>query len=167
MRSCSKKWIGGAPPSLGNEIRTGEGIRRPTARSTHQPRGSTSRVLSATRVSWSRVSPRGRFYKEAHMRRFFLYVSLMMGTAAGCGAGLEHLRARAAYDFNCPENQLSVAEVDSVTKSVSGCGKKGTFVERCTRLPFQGTECTWVLNSGAAQSPGEPATPQTSPAVSR
>lgn len=70
---------------------------------------------------------------------------------AGCGASLGQLRMRAAFDYGCQENQLSVIKIDNRTNGVTGCGKKGTYVESCTPKPFR-LECTWVLNSGGPAS---------------
>lgn len=97
------------------------------------------------------------------MRLFGIFGALVIVTAAGCGASLEQLRTRAAFDFSCPEPQLSVVDIDSRTKGVTGCGKKGTFVESCTPTPWKNLECTWVLNSSGAQGSGELTSPPPPP----
>lgn len=89
------------------------------------------------------------------MRLLSAVGALALVSAAGCGASLEQLRARAAFDFSCPEGQLSVVDIDSRTKGVTGCGRRGTFVESCTPKPWQGVECTWVLNSSGVPGSGD------------
>ncbi len=77
----------------------------------------------------------------------------MLVLLGGCGATLEQLQARAAFDLGCPKEQLSVVELDGQTRGVTGCGKKATYVESC-RSAMNGApvDCTWVLNSPQQQT---------------
>lgn len=38
------------------------------------------------------------------------------------------VRKQAAFDLQCPENQLSISKIDVRSFGVSGCGNRGTFV---------------------------------------
>lgn len=74
----------------------------------------------------------------------FLFPCLLLGLLA-CGATEEQLRARAAFDLQCPEGKLQLTQLDDRTQGVRGCDKQATYVESCHG---QGrTDCTWVLNS--------------------
>ena len=68
---------------------------------------------------------------------------------AGCGATEEQLRARAAFDLSCGQDQLTIVQIDDRTSGVRGCGQRATYVEQCAR-PSE--DCTWVLN-GNSKSP--------------
>ena len=64
-----------------------------------------------------------------------------------CGASAEQLQTRAAFDLNCPAQQISVIELDGRTRGVTGCGQRATYVESCDRVDGYGKHgCTWVLN---------------------
>lgn len=65
---------------------------------------------------------------------------------AGCGATQDQLIRRATFDLQCPQQNLSVVQIDSRTRGVSGCGQKAVYVESCTG-PGNNTDCTWVLNT--------------------
>lgn len=76
--------------------------------------------------------------------------TLLIGGLLACvnsAATPEQLRTRVAYDFDCPENQLALQQLDDRTYGVTGCGRRGTYVESCDgRKGDFGTKCTWVLN---------------------
>lgn len=67
----------------------------------------------------------------------------------GCGAGfrerfeaqeLPRLKERAAFDLQCPKEQLTTAELGSMaTQGVSGCGKRATYV--------QAPSGQWIMNT--------------------
>lgn len=64
---------------------------------------------------------------------------------AACHATEKQLRARAAFDLNCPEDQIQITKIDFRTRGVRACGEQATYVEAC-----QGSgqsSCTWVLNT--------------------
>lgn len=79
-------------------------------------------------------------------RSLFLSV-FFCATFGGCAASVSQLRARAAFDFQCAANSLTITRIDSDTMGVSGCGRRATYVSRCNGQPGQlGTTCTWVRN---------------------
>lgn len=61
----------------------------------------------------------------------------------------EQLRARAAHDFKCPEEQVKTVTIDDRTRSATGCGQQGTFIESCAVVNKYGEkeDSTWVFNS--------------------
>jgi hypothetical protein len=75
---------------------------------------------------------------------FLLAVFVM----SGCGADTDMLRTRAAYDFKCPQDRLTLVELNAgqavtgegATYGVEGCGHRGTYVQ-------PNGQGTWVLNS--------------------
>jgi len=74
-----------------------------------------------------------------------LAVSTFLVSACGAAAK-ERLVTRAAFDLNCPKEDLQVVVIDGRTRGVSGCGQRATYV--CTTV-VAGTHCTWVLNGDA------------------
>jgi hypothetical protein len=82
--------------------------------------------------------------------RILLFGSFVMGLA-GCGASLEQLHARAAFDLNCPEAQLQVVKIDQRTQGVRGCGRQATYVESCTDPMRSSGTCTWIMNTDSGQ----------------
>ena len=77
-----------------------------------------------------------------------LFVGMGLGIV-GCGATEDQLRARAAYDFQCKAADLEIVSIDDRTRGVSGCGRRSTYVESCSRVGDFGakSDCTWVENS--------------------
>jgi hypothetical protein len=75
--------------------------------------------------------------------------------AVGCGASPDQLRARAAFDMNCPGDRIQLVEIDDRTRGVTGCGQRATYVESCGwRDGYGGKhDCTWVLNTDAKARP--------------
>ena len=67
----------------------------------------------------------------------------------GCGATEDQLRARAAFDLSCGQDQLTIVEIDNRTSGVRGCGQHATYVEQCAQ---GNANCTWVLNSDSKPS---------------
>jgi hypothetical protein len=82
--------------------------------------------------------------------RIVVLGSVVMGLA-GCGASLEQLHARAAFDLNCPQEQLQIIKIDDPTQGVRGCGRQATYVENCTDPNRSSNTCTWIMNTGPAQ----------------
>jgi hypothetical protein len=67
----------------------------------------------------------------------------------GCGASNQQLQTRAAFDLQCPQEQVGIVEIDNRTRGAQGCGRKATYIEDCQPRPFQPMQCTWVMNSGS------------------
>jgi hypothetical protein len=88
------------------------------------------------------------------MKRWVVGLLLFSG-AAGCEPWYAKLQARAAFDLNCPVEQLEFVEIDLRTQGVAGCGQRATYVET-----YSGT---WVLNSDVRRGPGSP--PPVAPAI--
>jgi hypothetical protein len=64
-------------------------------------------------------------------------------------ATVDQLRARAAFDMDCPKAELKTTAIDERTRGVAGCGQRLTYVEQCDRVGQWGAKdnCTWVLNT--------------------
>jgi hypothetical protein len=61
----------------------------------------------------------------------------------------DHLKARAAFDFNCPEDQLTVTTLgDRNTAGVEGCGKRATY--------YNDNNDQWVLNTASGTPEAAP-----------
>ena len=87
----------------------------------------------------------------ARKRALFCYLtSACMITGCG-GANIDQLRTRAAFDFNCPADQVQFVPLDDRTQGVTGCGQRATYVESCGSHDGYGGkhDCTWVLNTDA------------------
>jgi hypothetical protein len=80
--------------------------------------------------------------------------------ASGCfavkgpEASLDALRARSAFDLNCPQEKLTIVTLtgqcgvsswNACTKGVSGCDRRGTYV-------YFGAD-NWVMNNALKDSP--------------
>jgi outer membrane biogenesis lipoprotein LolB len=64
---------------------------------------------------------------------------LLVGCAAGRERIRDDLRKRAAFDLQCPEEQIQLTELgDFFTQGATGCGKRATYVRG---------NVSWVLNS--------------------
>ncbi|SRR5579883_1657866 len=84
-------------------------------------------------------------------------------TLAGCGpemfatgdATVKQLRKRAAFDMDCPEDELHTVKIDDRTRGVAGCNQRLTYVMSCDRVGGWGAKdnCTWVLNTDAKRRP--------------
>jgi hypothetical protein len=87
------------------------------------------------------------------IRQSLLLLGLV--TLSACGASLEQLQARAAFDLNCPQDKLQVTEIDDRTRGVRGCGQQVTYVESCQAIGGYGQKmgCTWVLNTDGKKVP--------------
>jgi hypothetical protein len=76
------------------------------------------------------------------LRRFATVLALALLTS-GC-AGMSNLKKRAAFDMQCPQDQLVVTELGNTTYGVEGCGQRGTYV--CKQDTARGCD-DWILNS--------------------
>jgi hypothetical protein len=85
------------------------------------------------------------------MRRCFAIVPFALLLVAGCGPTMEQmhakLRTRAAFDLDCPEDQLSLTDLDQSTSGAAGCGRRASYLGICS-----GFACTWVRQGGADRS---------------
>lgn len=64
----------------------------------------------------------------------------------------DHLKARAAFDLNCPEGQLTVTTLgDRNTAGVEGCGKRATY--------YNDNNDQWVLNTASGKPEAAPLSP--------
>ena len=70
------------------------------------------------------------------VRTFFAISTLLI--VSGCAMSQGALKQRAAFDLNCPADQLSVTDLGFRTRGVSGCNKQVTYVR---------VRGTWVANS--------------------
>ena len=61
---------------------------------------------------------------------------------------MQSLRIRAAFEFKCPESELSMRHLDEgrTTYGVSGCGQRAVYLYHCTGDGLA-AECKWVINS--------------------
>jgi hypothetical protein len=77
--------------------------------------------------------------------------------AACGGASAEQLRARAAFDLNCPDGEIAIVHIDDRTEGVRGCGQRVTYVENCAWADGYGGkhDCTWILNTDARRKKSE------------
>jgi hypothetical protein len=72
-----------------------------------------------------------------------------LGILVGCGGSfrerfeaqeIPRLKERAAFDLNCPKDQLQTTELGSMaTQGVSGCGRRATYVQAATGQ--------WIMNT--------------------
>src|SRR5947209_4258169 len=63
------------------------------------------------------------------LRRMKRTASAMLLVLLGIGCGgatVEQLRARAAFDLQCPEASIKLVELDDRTQGVTGCGQRAT-----------------------------------------
>jgi hypothetical protein len=69
---------------------------------------------------------------------FRLAVALGLALAAsGCSNILQTVKTRAAFDFNCPEDQINVSPLGGYAYGAKGCGK----VLKCNDVPYAGLLC--------------------------
>src|SRR5260221_13934136 len=85
---------------------------------------------------------------------------------SACTPSEEQLRTRAAFDMQCPAEQLQVVSLDQQIRGVTGCGRQRTYVAVCNGQPGNMmTTCNWVADSSAVQTmppspvPGAPVQP--------
>jgi hypothetical protein len=95
--------------------------------------------------------------------RTTMVASLIAAAAVACatGGGENELRARAAYDLNCPAESLAMTQLQEknfmattnhgAAYGVSGCGRRATYVNNVG---------AWVLNN---QEPAAEPTPKAAP----
>jgi len=68
--------------------------------------------------------------------RFVFVLGLFL---VACGPSMTDLRTRAAFDFECPEQQITLTKLASYTYGATGCDRRGTYV-------MDGTTGSWILN---------------------
>ncbi len=76
---------------------------------------------------------------------FFVSMLLM-----GCASTMKSVTLkRAAFDLDCPENQLEIQELTTRTWGVRGCGKRATYITE-GECSTEGS-CRPIMNSGKSQ----------------
>ena len=95
------------------------------------------------------------------MKHVRILVAVLAAAAmAGCFSAVhmhdDTLRSRASFDLRCPAPQLRVTELDNRTAGVEGCGQRATYI-------YNSPANTWVLNSPAAEQPGDQLPPGAPP----
>jgi hypothetical protein len=85
-------------------------------------------------------------------------------------ARIDVLKNRAAFDFNCPREQLVVTDLGGNNMmGVEGCGRRATYVANAACGGGNPADvCTWIMNTdeklaGNAEAP-PPASPAPAPA---
>lgn len=84
------------------------------------------------------------------MTRYALLFAVALGllfSSACAGATETQLRDRAVFDFDCPEDQVELHEIDDRTMGVQGCGQRATYVEDCKTCDGSPCDCTWVRDT--------------------
>lgn len=86
------------------------------------------------------------------MRTFLDKLALLcaLSALAGCGASHKELRARAVYDLQCPDANLTLRRLATHTMGVWGCGRYATYLKPCG----SGAVCDWVMNTVSTERPG-------------
>jgi hypothetical protein len=74
------------------------------------------------------------------MSRWALLIVFVI--VGGCAEPFAEVRTRAAFDFGCNEEHLTLTEVAKNTVAAEGCGRRAAYVRLC-----DGYNCTWVYNS--------------------
>lgn len=83
-----------------------------------------------------------------------MWTVLIVGLVGCASATEQQLRDRAAFDFDCPESELELHEIDDRTMGVRGCGHRATYVEMCRYGEYGPYDCTWTLNTDAQDDRG-------------
>lgn len=83
------------------------------------------------------------------LRDVALCAVLVAIAGVACGAAdTDDLRARAAFDFRCPKNQIKIVNLDgNDTYGVTACGQRATYINVCHGM--YDSDCTWVLDSNS------------------
>jgi hypothetical protein len=85
-------------------------------------------------------------------------VALLAACACACGGAdginpdVATLKTRAAFDLNCPEDQVRGRWLDEKTMGVTACGQRATYVKICRSSGYGAMaalseECQWLMNS--------------------
>ena len=51
---------------------------------------------------------------------------------SACAESLESVKKRAAYDFKCPVEQITLDDLGGDTIGARGCGQQASYVEVCS-----------------------------------
>ena len=57
----------------------------------------------------------------------------------GLSCASDSLRAKAASDLHCEEDQLQVSKRTELAQDVNGCGQQATYVRKCDG-------CEWAMS---------------------
>jgi hypothetical protein len=77
-------------------------------------------------------------------------------SAAGCAGVESHVRKRAAADFHCSEDKVTVIDREENVVRVAGCGEQATYI--CTDGASMHTHCKradWDQHESAGVQPQE------------
>jgi hypothetical protein len=75
------------------------------------------------------------------MRCAFLALSLV---ACACGPTVQSVAPQAAFDLDCPAENLELVEVQVGVVGVNGCGQRATYVRT-----GNGPAANWILSARA------------------
>ncbi len=62
---------------------------------------------------------------------------------------------QAAFELNCPQENLQVMRLSASQLGITGCDKRATYVRTCA----PGTGCTWLMTVAGDGAPGQAAPP--------
>lgn len=82
------------------------------------------------------------------------FVTLCILVVGGCGAGMQRfdaimtdkVKTKAAFDFECPQEQLRVSKVDNGTYGAEGCSKRATYVGKDGQICWAGNSEANLIN---------------------
>jgi hypothetical protein len=86
-------------------------------------------------------------------------LALALLLIAACGATSQQLVRRASFDLNCPQEQISVHQIDRRTRGARGCGQRAVYIQSC-QGGGTAAACTWVLNADSTRDQSASQTPQ-------
>jgi hypothetical protein len=73
-------------------------------------------------------------------------------SVVSCGPTIDELRPQAAFDLNCPKDQIQTVELSEGVVGVTGCGQRATYVRT-----GNGPAANWAMSSGpGARNSGGP-----------
>jgi len=75
------------------------------------------------------------------MRGGFLALSLVF---LACGPSIGSVAPQAAFDLDCPEEEVEVVPISEGVVGVNGCGQRATYVRT-----GNGIGANWILSSKA------------------
>lgn len=75
----------------------------------------------------------------------FLLCALVLQGACATPQQEHPIVGMAAFDFNCPKEQLRYTQISRESWGVSGCGQRARYVQICEGRGFA-RRCQWVAN---------------------
>ena len=73
-------------------------------------------------------------------------LTIVVSVSVSASLPIYSLLERASFDFDCPTHELTLVEIDDLTRGVKGCGKKAVYIANCV-----GFNCTWILNTNRSE----------------